>query len=149
MLRRSSVIHARQRLDGDTCPVDTVRGDWYITTSGVKAISAYNKKASSRQSLMHDAPLSHRCLGARVRGHWESHSRGHTIAMPMATVMCMPNVRLSPAIQPSRVTCTRSSIVRHADAVSPTWTPGHPAGTPIVKKLWHHTAFFDKGGTHL
>jgi len=67
MLRRSSVIHVRQRLYWDTCPVDTVRGDWCITTSGVKANSAYNKKTSSRQSLMHGASLSHRCKGEEAR----------------------------------------------------------------------------------
>jgi hypothetical protein len=56
--------------------------------------------------------------------------------MPMATVMCMPNVRPFPALQPPNLTYTRSVIVRNADHASPIWTSAHPANTRPTSKNW-------------
>jgi hypothetical protein len=66
-------------------------------------------------TLMYDqkssAPIADaRCtIGAQVRGRRsaEGHnSRDRTKAMPMATVMCMPNSQLSPAMQRPSMTYT-------------------------------------------
>jgi hypothetical protein len=44
----------------------------------------------------------------------------------MATVMCIPKLRPSQALQPPNVTSTKYVIVRRADEVSHTWTRAHP-----------------------
>jgi hypothetical protein len=104
IIRRFPVIPIIQPLEWCTWVVDAARG---VFVSQER--SPTHGQVSHRSFI---APIAKaRCaIGAQVQGREGAAghgSRDRTIAMPMATVMCMPNVRPYPALQPPNVTSTK------------------------------------------
>jgi hypothetical protein len=95
------------RLEHSTWIVVAAGGDRHMTSRDARSMVMSHNEAFERRSPGHRCAMSAHVRGRRgAEGHG---SRDRTIAMPMATVMCMPKLRPSPAPQPPSVLYTNRS----------------------------------------